>query len=723
MFILLFFLHGLTSILAQVIILRELMTAFWGNELFLGASLGFWLLGAGLGSYFAHKIPRKKISLKDLLSLDLILLALGLPTEIILIRQFRGKFFLHGEIPNFFLGSILSFLTLLPFCATLDALFTLATQLWAKQKKKKETPKLISRAYFWETVGLAVGGVGFNFLLIKIVEFKVLFFLSALNLLFAAKIGKNRLLKWGAFMAFYVALLVSLSPLSSALNIQTLKFVYPALVTSVNSKYGKITVTRSRSQYNFFESGKLTGASQNLEKGEYLVHFVLNLHPNPQKILVVGGGFNGIIAEILKYKSIKQIDYVELDPLFLKVVKKYLPLKLQKSLAHPKVQIIYQDSRTFLKKAKERYDLILFNLPNPSTALLNRLYTKECLEETKKILEKEGILITNLDLPIAYLSEEAESLASCIYWTQKKVFPDVFVFPEETILFVSSHQPLEINEGLLKKRFQQRDIPTDFFSPKQFSYRINSDYINRLEQIFQEKKKVKINSDYFPIAYFYQIAFWQTKSSFLLAKVFQNLAKLHWQPVFLTLCLSFLLSLHWTKKSTSLAPLLVGTAGFTLMVFETLIIFTFQAKLGYLFAKISLIFTAFLSAMGGGNFWATKHLERAEQKLKIIIAFLIFCSLFTPFILKQAQSELPFYLLALLVGFLVGTVFPLANQIFLKKEKKAVLKTGILYSADLFGASSGAFLTSVFLIPILGVQSTIYLIAAINTFLFLFLIL
>lgn len=722
LFFLSFFIHGLTSIIAQVVILRELMSSFYGNELFMGASLGFWLLGAGLGSYLVHKIRFQKASLRNLTSLNLIFLALGFPTEIVLIRLFKGKFFLPGEVPNFLLGLVFAFLILVPFCAALDAFFTLGTRLWAKQNRKKQTAKLVSQAYLWETIGLAIGGLTFNFLLIKLTEFKVLFLLSALSLLLASKIGRSRLLKWGALFASCLTLFTALSPLSSTLNTQTLKSTYPKLIESANSKYGKITVTRSHSQYNFFENGNLAGTSQNTEASEYLVHFLLNFSANPKKVLLVGGGFNGVISEILKYKTLERVDYLELDPLFLKTIKKYLSQELKSDLENPKVNILYVDGRVFLKTTSQKYDLVIFNLPNPSTALLNRFYTKEFFEEAGKLLEDHGILVTTLDLPIDYLSSEAERLASNVYWTQKRVFPSVEVFPQETILFLSSKNPILTNDDLLKERFKKRNLITSFFTSEDISYRTKSVHIPYIKAVFKQNRDVRLNLDFFPTAYFHQIAFWQTQFSFAFAKILQGLTKLNWYLVTAFIFLPFVLLLRKTKKTSLLAPVLAGAAGFTLMVFETLTIFAFQATLGFLFAKVSLIFTAFLISIGAGNIWATKSLKQAPKKLKTVMLLLVlYCPCYL-LLLNKIHSEFIFYLLAFIIGSLAGAIFPLANQVFLEKDKKAVLKTGILYSADLIGAFFGAILTSIFLIPILGVQQTVYITMATNALLFLFLI-
>lgn len=709
-FKLLFFLHGLTALISQTIILRTLMSVFWGNELFLTISLGFWLLGTGLGSLLAGRVRIQKSLLGNLLAGNFFLIALGGSLEIFLIKFFRGKFFLTGETPNFLTGLIITFLLLFPFCLLLDALFILAIRFFAPQKKK--IAQISSKAYLWETIGFALGGILFNFFLIRINTFLTAFFLSLANLFFASLFAKN--LHFRKLLLYLVVpVFLLLSFLSSFLDRETTKLTYPNLLESLNSRYGQIIVTQSSSQYNFFVDGTLVGTSNEPEESEYLIHFIFSLHPQPKKILFLGGGFQGAIAEALKYKEVAKIDYVEMDPLFLETVQKYLPLRLQKALAHPKVTLYYLDGRRFLKQTGERYDLIFFLLPNPSTALLSRFYTQECFAESKKLLEQDGLVVTTLEIPVNYLNSEAENLVANIFWTQKKIFPTVQPFPQETnIVFVSSKRHLETDIYLLKERFQKRKIKTSFFTPKYFSYRINSDYIPRLQAIFLQNRKVNTNQDFFPSGYLYQIAFWQTKFHPLLGKILGQIEKISQESIGVLFLFFFFLINRWRPT-----VIFVGVGGFTLMVFEILTIFAFQTRLGFLFSKVSLIFTTFLSGMGLGNIWATTYPTFGEKKIKMIAFLLASLSLLSPFLLQRAEDELPFYCLGVLAGILAGAIFPLASHIFL--SQKDAREVGILYSADLFGAFGGAVLTSIFFLPILGIRGTFFFLAGINFFFFL----
>lgn len=678
MYYLFFFIHGLFSIITQVVLVRELIVAFYGNELFSGIVLAIWLLGGGIGSLLALRLKR----LKDLKKIFLIqfLLFFIFPLEIVSIRFLIGKIALPGEIPLFSQSIFFVFFLLFPYCFILESLFAWATSLWSQKKKKSEVPYLISQAYFLETIGLALGCLIFNFFLIT-----------------------------------------STFPFPSVLNKKSLKFRFPNLIESVNSRYGNIAVTKIGKQYNFYESGQFVGSNKEIEVNEYLAHLILTQHPRPKKVLIIGGGLNGLIFEILKYQSIEKVDYLEIDPKLIEITKKYLPTYLIKALEHPKVRINLIDGRKFLKQTNESYDIVIFNLANPSTALINRFYTKECYQQVKKIINKNAVFATSISVPVDYLSKEAISLVSLINQTIKSVFPYQLILPEDSsILFLASTENIiSTDQNLVKQRFLKNRIQTKFFSPDYLEYRLKSFKIKQITNILNKQKMKDLNTDFHPLAYFFESTFWQTIFSFKTAKIMRSLGLVDFKIILITLFVLYSLFFVLIKKPSSVNFLTVFSAGFTLMAFEILIIFIFQATLGYVFSKIALIFTLILGALGLGNLWATSKKLSSYQSAKLLriifSSIIVYCLLFA-FFIKKVPSEISFYILATIIGILIGTVFPLSNTIMLTKEKEVYKKTGFLYSADLLGAFVGAILPSIFLIPIFGVMKTVCLLSLISLF-------
>src|SRR5512137_1318493 len=99
-------------------------------------------------------------------------------------------------------------------------------------------------------------------------------------------------------------------------------------------------------------------------------------HENPESILILNGGAGGMIHEILRY-PVRRVDYVELDPLLLKLVQEFPTPLTQSELSDKRVKIYYMDGRLFLQRTEGRFDIIFIGLPAPQSLQTNRLFSSE----------------------------------------------------------------------------------------------------------------------------------------------------------------------------------------------------------------------------------------------------------------------------------------------------------------------------------------------------------
>ena len=44
-----------------------------------------------------------------------------------------------------------------------------------------------------------------------------------------------------------------------------------------------------------------------------IAHLPLTSHPNPKKVLVIGGGDGGVVREVLKHDSVEQVVLCDID--------------------------------------------------------------------------------------------------------------------------------------------------------------------------------------------------------------------------------------------------------------------------------------------------------------------------------------------------------------------------------------------------------------------------
>jgi len=194
-------------------------------------------------------------------------------------------------------------------------------------------------------------------------------------------------------------------------------------VKRIKSKYQEIVVLDS---YEFGKVLVLDGLIQTTERDEFMYHEMLAhpamiQHPEPKKVLVIGGGDGGTIREVLKHPSVEEAHLCEIDEEVIFVAEKYFPT-ISSKLRDPKVKIFIEDGNEFLEERKNYYDVIIMDSSDPVGAS-EVLFQKEFYEKVKNSLKQNGIMVAQTESP--FLQEEYFKKAVNEI---KKVFKNVGVY-------------------------------------------------------------------------------------------------------------------------------------------------------------------------------------------------------------------------------------------------------------------------------------------------------
>lgn len=166
--------------------------------------------------------------------------------------------------------------------------------------------------------------------------------------------------------------------------------------------YQNIVVTKFKDDIRLFLNGNLQFSSiDEYRYHETLVHLPMAYNDQVRNVLLLGGGDGLAVRELLKYSELEKITLVDLDPAITGLATKHPQLlKLnQESLLDPKVSVLNQDAFVFLKDAKELYDLIIVDLPDPNNVSLARLYSREFYLAVQSKLSASGLLMTQATSP------------------------------------------------------------------------------------------------------------------------------------------------------------------------------------------------------------------------------------------------------------------------------------------------------------------------------------
>ncbi len=737
---------GITAVAAQIILIREFFTSFYGNELSVGFILGTWLLGGALGSgifgrFFADKI-REKTAL--FASIQLLLGAL-LPAGIIFARTSKLIFgFGAGEIAGLPVFIISSAAALLPITASLGLLFVLGCKIFPV----KDAPEGIGKVYTIEAFGAMLGGAVTSLLLIRYFGgLQIAFALSGINLLSAYfltgtvkspaenRAGANRATHRISAILICLFLIFAVFGGVKFLNKKSLADKWKGfnVLASGDSAYGRVTVTKKNEQVNFFDNGLFLFSTHDPLTAEEAVHFLLASVPDAKKILLIGGGASEITAEILKY-PVETVDYVELNPLIIAFSEKFLRKQSIYQLNNPRVNVINEDGRYFIKNTKDKYDAIIVSLPNPYTAQINRFYTKQFFEEVKLALNEKGAFGFSVTSSENYLSRAQALFLKTLYETAKAEFAEVRIVPGDTAHFLLSKNPgtVTLEPSVIGKRLETAGVDTLYVKDYYLFSKLSEERAQFLNSAIREAGKVRKNTDFNPASYFYDMVLWSTYFSFKISGFFMFLnggRLLALTALFMAMLYAvFFMRRRGKNFKKDVTLLALFTTGISEISFEILIVLAFQIIYGYLYYKIGIIITSFMLGLALGSLYMTRKLAGIERPFKtyinvqvfvfaypllLLVCFKAFSALAAHPGLSRVSSDL-FGILPFVAGFAGGLQYPLANRICFEKTGLTGKIAGATYAIDLAGSFIGAFFLSAFFIPLVGIPITCVLVAALN---------
>ena len=156
---------GFSGLVAEILLLRELLIVFSGNELCIGIILANWLILEAFGSYvLGRRAERSKYRL-EAFALITILFSLSLPIAIYLTRILKGVMGISiGESIGFLPMLYSSFLVLSAVSILHGALFTYSCRIYSLFSSPSASS--VGRVYVYETVGTIFGGIACTYLLV-----------------------------------------------------------------------------------------------------------------------------------------------------------------------------------------------------------------------------------------------------------------------------------------------------------------------------------------------------------------------------------------------------------------------------------------------------------------------------------------------------------------------------------------------------------------------------
>lgn len=194
---------------------------------------------------------------------------------------------------------------------------------------------------------------------------------------------------------------------------------------------------------------------------ECMAHPAAMAHPDPQQVLVIGGGDGGLAEELLKHNTVQRLVLAELDEAVIEVSKAQLQRVHNGVWDDPRLQLQIGDGMAYVDSTTDRFDLILLDLTDPHTPA-GSLYSPEALERMRRVLNPGGALVLHLGSPVFH-AEQVRSLSQ----TLKATFAQVACYGTYVPLYGAywgmavcsdSLQPTAVSAAQIDERLAARGV-------------------------------------------------------------------------------------------------------------------------------------------------------------------------------------------------------------------------------------------------------------------------
>lgn len=730
------FLLGFTSLLLQIVVARELLTSFLGNEISIALVLLVWLILVAVGSAVGGRLLRdSQRAARTVPWLDVALWP-GLLTSVWIAQAAGGV----GRFPGQVIGPdtmvILSVAALALPCLLLGALFAALCQV----AEGASGTGSVTTVYALEAVGAVVAGALFHFLIADhLRSSETALLLGAVNVAGGACI-------WGAarkrthFGAGFIAaaglggaavLCRALPPHDAFRCDRGLEERWRSMkvLSETNSRYGNIAVVREAGQITFYEAGLPAFTTQAVQANEIEVHLPLLMHRNPKQVLMISGGLGGGLREVLKH-DIERVDYVEMDRKLVELSRVYLPRDLSAILDDPRVHLHYADGRAYVKSCRMQYDVILVLVPDPATTALSRYYTLEFFRELRRILRPAGIACVGLTAAQAKLSGPRLYLHASTYRALEDAFAAVLAVPGEVTQYLAagSQELLPAEPALLTKRIRDRKLSLAFVNQAWLSYALSPFAREMLAESLASAEGAPANRDTLPISCHYWLRMWLAQLSPHAAEWLRPASRIA-SGMWLLVPLGVLVALAlWRNRALPQlgAGLCIWGTGFLEMGAQIAVILGYQAVAGYLYRQIGILMSLFMLGLAVGARIGQRlaaplpgaGLKRTDVALLVVVALQVTSVLCLPLLFVGGRASpglagLIFGGAAAWMGTLAGLNFPLAVALAAGRAGHEARAASRLYALDLAGASVAALLIGALAIPAVGITASCRALAAV----------
>jgi spermidine synthase len=725
---------GVASIFVQMIFMRRLIGLFGSSEILYALVLTIWLVQTGFWSWCADlwrslsaDIVRRRLALLYGL---LAMLFLYYPC----LGFLKGLFFDdYGPVPlshvAIFSLAVLILPTLFPGMA-FAALFRL--------RKLADSDATVGHAYLFDSLGFAIAG-GALTLLFSVTgqDWMLILLLASVAVARFIKLGLGNRARAIAILAFSFLCIISVFFIGKSILVwygdraggreSSDSYYYQIDESSEScsmdalSPYGHVRAVSDSLALNIYYNSQRVSTFPD-PPTEELIAIPLAMCGDTGTVCIIGNSCDGK-ALFAAYDPTLDVIQVEPDPVLCNIFHSTLSGALASPGTADRFSLAHADPIDFLHGLTSKCDLIYINYSHVTSVAEGVFYNREFFELARSKLNPGGALAFSTQCGENFIQRERLEYIKNLYVTLAAVFPKTVILPGEYAMLIGGMEQSRLTgdaNEILAASSAYRDHLT-YISEAYLPDRLSEFRKQKLEALLAEIEGEEVTAAK-PEQHLLTTILEMDKFAGIDSKILRQIRAMPGSITLAIAILPLIVPLGFAFARSKPLNLLVPAffAGWWGLSSEILLMVLYQSIAGNLYSHLGLLVGLFMLGIAAGA-WAGERVAQSQTSIVRVLKYMLISGmlialaigLLVPILLadfdRRTVVEYVIYGLAVVSGVVPGATFNLAVGRFAQLREKE--SPGRFYGADLFGAAIGGLVTTVLILPLLGIQAGFFVLA------------
>jgi spermidine synthase len=482
-----------------------------------------------------------------------------------------------------------------------------------------------------------------------------------------------------------------------------------------------------RGQFNVLANETICESVPETEHAAEVAALHLAQKPGARRVLVIGASYP-LCLRFLAAAGIEQVAWSHPDPAYPAKLLAALPTGLRTGDA--RLTIVGEEARDFLRREGRPFDLILVNLPDATSLVLNRYFTDEFFALLKGGLARDGVLGVRVSGGENYLGGGLVNLGASVYAGLRAAFAKLAIKPgDETWLFASDEAPVTSDAAELLRRYRGVPGHGDLYPADGIPQRFPPDRVafqlrKYADAVAATDPFLLLNSDEFPRSMLHSLllAAQQAGAGPGLGRTVRAFAlRGLWIIVAGVLLLVALRLRYVSGRGGQGDPgvaggyetaLLILSTGFAGMVSSVVLMFHFQVRFGALSLYAGLLSALFMLGLWAGSEAGRRRVTADVRRSRRGLSWMLLAHVAFLAAVARAPQDLGtavFYLLFFLAGAFTGLYVPVAAAWLKSGPAAGGRESGSAFLLlDNAGGAAGGLAAALLLVPALGADLALF---------------